>query len=264
MDNGSKLILHTHTPILEAISANPKHDGVLFPKRWNLRTPRGDIRTSIVIHATNAYTGYLLPFLGPNSNNRSITPVRGQVIATKAAVSAGHFKRGSYDANDGFEYWFSRPVKNFPVDQPLVILGGGRESAGPNYEIGVADDSTVNPNVSKSLREFLPHLYPNGWFPENRTPEMEWVRQFHSSSRYIHNYFKIDRDNGVYAVITASRELLFIPLLISWRIWIAYEGWACNELHRRNLSRRSVRFRRIYRSRHAKGIRMVRVFHSFS
>jgi hypothetical protein len=58
---------------------------------------------------------------------------------------------------------------------PLVILGGGREIGDPSYEMGVTDDSVINPAISKTLREFLPVVYPDGWFEQGKAPEMEWV-----------------------------------------------------------------------------------------
>lgn len=169
--------MHTHTPVLDITRLNSQqHDSdTPLTKQWRLKTPRGDINTHMIIHATNAYAGHLLPFLAPGEGNRSITPTRGQVIATRASIPAYHFRKGNFDANDGFEYWFSRPVADPLVDKPLVILGGARDAAAPGYETGITNDSTINANISKRLRGFLPHLYPKGWFVEDGEPEMEWV-----------------------------------------------------------------------------------------
>jgi glycine/D-amino acid oxidase-like deaminating enzyme len=50
---------------------------------YDVRTPRGMVRTQLVIYATNAYTSHLLPQLtGPDG----IVPVRGQVAAIRANV----------------------------------------------------------------------------------------------------------------------------------------------------------------------------------
>ena len=79
---------------------------------------------------------------------------------------------------NGFEYWFPRPVNDTATrtnTTPLVILGGGRQIGGPDYEMGITDDSAINPAISKTLREFLPKVYPEGWFQKGKEPEMEWV-----------------------------------------------------------------------------------------
>jgi len=50
---------------------------------YDVHTPRGTIRTPLVVYATNAYTSHLLPHLaGPDG----IVPVRGQVTAIRADV----------------------------------------------------------------------------------------------------------------------------------------------------------------------------------
>lgn len=94
-------------------------------------------------------------------------------------MGANKLLEPSYSANDHYEYWFPRPVNKSVADSlnsnPLVILGGGREASGPGYELGVTDDSVINPTISETLRRFLPAVYPNGWFDKDRAPEMEWV-----------------------------------------------------------------------------------------
>ncbi|KAI1787022.1 FAD dependent oxidoreductase [Ganoderma leucocontextum] len=159
----SLLTLHTSTPVTDiAPSDSPS-------RRWNLTTPRGPISCSYVLHATNAYASHLLPHLrGP----AGIIPTRGQVIALRAAVSSGEITRTGWGGNEGFEYWFPRPVSN-ASDNPLVILGGGRESA-TKYELYNVDDSTVSPAVGDTLRKFLPAVFP-GKYEEGREPEMEWT-----------------------------------------------------------------------------------------
>ncbi|KAG6875067.1 hypothetical protein C0993_011002, partial [Termitomyces sp. T159_Od127] len=164
--NPSKLDLklHTNTPV---ISISPSTSTL---RRWSLSTHRGDIQCSYVLHATNAYARYLLPHLrGPDG----IVPTRGQIIAIRAAVPATNITRASWSGNQGFEYWFPRPVKN-PEDHPLIILGGGRDASGPTFEANVTDDSVVNTVVGKVLRNFLPDVLP-GKYEKGREPEMEWT-----------------------------------------------------------------------------------------
>lgn len=178
----SSLSLHTNTPVTGITPSDAIH------RRWNLTTPRGSIACSYVLHATNAYASHLLPALrGPSG----IVPTRGQVIALRAAVPAEEITRTGWGGNEGFEYWFPRPLSNTSNStssnlkeerNPLVILGGGRELTGPDYELYIADDSVVNPVVGDTLRKFLPAVFP-GKYEVGREPEMEWVRSgFHPDS----------------------------------------------------------------------------------
>ncbi|KAI0032695.1 FAD dependent oxidoreductase [Vararia minispora EC-137] len=159
------LALHTRTPVT-TITPAPFDS----PRRWRLQTSRGTISCSYVVHATNGYASYLLPqFSGYNS----IVPVRGQIIATRANVNLADLTPSAFIANEGFEYWFPRPVKNVN-EKPLVILGGGRETELPHFGMFTTDDSTVNEAVGKVLREFLPSVFP-GKFEPDQEPEMEWT-----------------------------------------------------------------------------------------
>lgn len=77
-----QLSLHTHTPVTSVTSVS-----ACLPPMYDVHTPRGTIRTRLVVHATNAYTSHLLPHLtGPEG----IVPVRGQVTAIRADVGYIH------------------------------------------------------------------------------------------------------------------------------------------------------------------------------
>ncbi|TCD71719.1 hypothetical protein EIP91_005485 [Steccherinum ochraceum] len=160
------LVLHTHTPVtaIDHISeAGSTH-------RFALATPRGSVKCSYILHATNAYVSHLLPHMaGPDG----VIPTRGQVVATRASVTSDVLTTIAGAANDDFEYWFPRPVREDPEGKPLIILGGGREVTLPQGESYVTDDSVLNPNVSKFLREFLPKTFP-GRFEVDKEPDMEW------------------------------------------------------------------------------------------
>lgn len=172
--NSSKaldLYLHTKTPVTSVVPlVAPKRlrsDGER--RRWALETPRGPIHCSYVLHATNGYAAHLLPHL---SGPEGIVPVRGQVMATRAAVPATEFVNASY-GNAGDEYWFPRPSKS-DGEHSLVILGGARHMSGPPFEVGETDDSKINEVVSQTLKEFLPAVF-TGKFEIGQVPEMEWV-----------------------------------------------------------------------------------------
>lgn len=160
--------MHTNTPVT-AITPIPA-DSDASSRRWNLTTPRGPIACSYVLHATNAYASHLLPHMhGPSG----IIPTRGQIIALRAAAPLADVTKSSWDGNDGFEYWFPRPLAGNETE-PLVILGGGRESTRPKFELYTVDDASVNPVVGDTLRKFLPAAFPGKYEP-GREPEMEWV-----------------------------------------------------------------------------------------
>ncbi|KAI0316142.1 FAD dependent oxidoreductase-domain-containing protein [Amylostereum chailletii] len=141
-----ELRLHTHTP---ATAVAPSAQG--SRRRWTVATPRGAIACAYVIHATNGYASHLLPQLaGP----AGIVPTRGQILATRANATAAALGTSGFAANEGFEYWFPRPVADPTKERPLVIVGGGREAA--------------------EAPDFLPGVFP-GKYAEGAEPEMEWT-----------------------------------------------------------------------------------------
>ena len=173
-------------------------------KKWSIQTPRGSISCTYVVHATNAYTGNLLPFLGTvdgglsnaildpfdpvsivkvNTEDSStapkqgILPVRGQVGAVRASVDANTLGwLTSWDGGSGWEYWFPRyQGLGGNVTNPLIILGGGRQHAGGSNEMGVTDDATLNERVSRHLQKFIPAFFPGKFDDDSKSWEMIWV-----------------------------------------------------------------------------------------
>jgi glycine/D-amino acid oxidase-like deaminating enzyme len=160
------LKLHTHTPVTAVKPIAEGADG----RRWKVETPRGSVRCTHVVHATNAYASALLPQL---AGRAGIVPTRGQVIAIRAAVPAREFTLSGFTANRAQEYWLVRP-DSAPEERPLIILGGARHAEGSSQG-ATTDDSVVDPAVGRRLREFLPEVFP-GKFEKGTQPEMEWVR----------------------------------------------------------------------------------------
>ncbi|KIP01827.1 hypothetical protein PHLGIDRAFT_131084 [Phlebiopsis gigantea 11061_1 CR5-6] len=157
--------LYTRTPVT---SISPYSDSA-SPRRWSVETPRGMISCSYILHATNAYVSHLLPHMsGPDG----VIPTRGQVMAVRATAPPDAITSSAWGANEGFEYWFPRPVKPGEA-APLVIIGGGREAAKPTYELYEVDDSVCNEEVGRVMRRFLPSVFP-GKYDENGEPEVEW------------------------------------------------------------------------------------------
>ncbi|KAH6902643.1 FAD dependent oxidoreductase-domain-containing protein [Coprinopsis sp. MPI-PUGE-AT-0042] len=171
-----KVVLHTQTPVISLSSSSEEHSHELV-------TPRGSVRCKYVIHATNGYVNHLL---SPQKTGIRVVPTRGQVIATRAKVPTHVLGKNSWDANEGFEYWFPRPIRPAPQrdgtgqgggdkgeEAPLVILGGGREVSGPKFELYETNDGEVNESVGKALRGFLPPLFP-GMYPLPPDDKVEW------------------------------------------------------------------------------------------
>ncbi|TFK25830.1 DAO-domain-containing protein [Coprinopsis marcescibilis] len=158
--------IHTHTPVT-AVSTIKSSDG---KKQFIVSTPRGDVRCSYVLHATNAYANHLLQ---AKATGIQVVPTRGQIIGTRAAVRQDRVGKSSWSGNDGFEYWFPRPV-NVQTENPLVILGGGREVTGPQFEFYQTNDAEVNPSVGEALSKFLPGIFPS-IYPSVATVEWEWT-----------------------------------------------------------------------------------------
>jgi len=84
-----------------------------------------------------------------------------------------------WGANEGFEYWFPMSAKyddgkDGEGKTPLVILGGGREATAPQFEIHQEDDSVINEDVSRVLKDFLPKWF-KGKYEQGRNAEMEWT-----------------------------------------------------------------------------------------
>lgn len=182
------LRLHTRTPVTavspsssSSTSTSTSNSSSSPPLKWTLTTPRGALACSSVLHATNGYASHLLPFMA-GSGPQGIVPVRGQVLAMRANAPLRKVTTASWSGNEG--YWFPRPVApgaddddddEEAQDNPLVILGGARDSAGLPFEMDVTDDAQVDKTVGAVLRAFLPDMFP-GLYEQGREPEAEWVR----------------------------------------------------------------------------------------
>ena len=106
---------------------------------FSVTTNRGQIQAKAVVYATNALTYHLLPTL-----KEVIVPVRGQVIATAPTAQLFDFDWG---VNNGYEYAIQR--------QDGRIIFGGMRWQSPTKEVGIEDDSTLEPLVGEGLKTFL-------------------------------------------------------------------------------------------------------------
>ncbi|SPO26403.1 uncharacterized protein UTRI_03992 [Ustilago trichophora] len=154
---GISLNLVTDTPVHKVSSAR---DGSI------LTTSKGDIQASYVVHATNGYASHLLPHL--SSPSTGIIPTRAQVVAVAPSSSKVLWGMG-LSAGGGYEYGHQRPSTESNL--PLYIFGGGREYA-TGREWGVADDVSLNSEVSAFLHPYLARTFPNSYGEE---VTMEWT-----------------------------------------------------------------------------------------
>ncbi|QQE67492.1 oxidoreductase (plasmid) [Leptolyngbya sp. BL0902] len=123
---------HIHTQVeVQAVTRQGKD--------LHITTNQGQIQTQAVVYATNALAYHLLPNL-----KEVIIPVRGQVVATAPTAPLFDF---DWLLNDGYEYAIQR--------QDGRIIFGGMRWKSPTKEVGIEDDTTLNPSVSEGLKAFL-------------------------------------------------------------------------------------------------------------
>ncbi|KAF5858695.1 hypothetical protein ETB97_003862 [Aspergillus alliaceus] len=118
-----------------------------------VRTSRGNIRTTHVIHATDAYVPNLIPGL-----KGKIFPVRGHMSAQAAKGPSSQLdgsRSWSIIGKKGFEYITQRPRQSAGPHSPggEIMLGGGLcKSDGKGMdEIGIWKDNNVDTTVSAYL-----------------------------------------------------------------------------------------------------------------
>jgi len=151
------LQLYTNTPVT-SITSPSKHK-----KYYTIHTTRGTVKARHIVNATNAWIGHLYPEF-----QSKIIPTRGQLIQ----VPCQTLDVTPMSWNNGAEYLIQRPDSS-------VILGGGRRfSSTKHAELGNADDTTIDPSVSKFLHTFLPSQLPiisSEGTPPPVKSEREWT-----------------------------------------------------------------------------------------
>lgn len=147
--------LQTNTPV-ERMSRN-QDDG-----KWHLHTPRGTIRATHIVLATNAHTSHLLHDFAP-----LIVPARGYVTAlippsqgkatpetlrnSYALIAHSPNSGGDLDEDD---YLVQRPYSPGPNHKTHLIFGGGHyDGTLPSVGPETADDSIVDPDAVAYLRK---------------------------------------------------------------------------------------------------------------
>jgi glycine/D-amino acid oxidase-like deaminating enzyme len=177
------LNLQTNTPATSLIKLVDSCDGY----KWGVNTPSGTIMARRVVVATNGYTASLLKqFQG------IIVPLRGQISAHRSGSEMpweGLSTTYTFAYKDGYEYMipyrhgFREGIDGNPpvpaATSDTIIMGGGltRAAEGGLGEYGTTDDSTINPTISKYLRETTPRYFGKSWGTDNQLGrvKLEWT-----------------------------------------------------------------------------------------
>ncbi|ETN38792.1 uncharacterized protein HMPREF1541_06830 [Cyphellophora europaea CBS 101466] len=168
MSHPNQLTIETTTPVTSIT-----HDGSTSAYPYTLSTPRGSVKAAHVIHATNGYTGHLLPSL-----RGKLHPLRGTMstqVATPAFGSHGTARAWSISSagqlsDDGvFEtglYYSNQNPKTTDI-----FIGGEKVRMD---EMFVADDTVVRDEARENIETVLPRYFENGW-AEGQRPEVRKV-----------------------------------------------------------------------------------------
>ncbi len=131
-------VFYERTP---ALSARETADAV------SIETPAGEVRTQVVIFATNAWLGELLrrlPEAQASLASRAVTPTRGQMLAT-APIAERLFDCPIY-AHYGYQYWRQ-------LQDGRLVVGGWRDYA-PDRDQNAPTQAPTD-SVQRHLDRFL-------------------------------------------------------------------------------------------------------------
>ena len=142
------LKLQTNTPVQSIHQSSAS--GSNGKTSYTVSTPRGLIKTSNLILATNGYTAHLLPQM-----QGVIVPLHGQVIAQRPGTNMP--QRGlrttySFVQESGYEYMITRPPGS--EGEGDIVIGGGvwqlPDDGASRY--GNTDDTVIDPTIRDYLR----------------------------------------------------------------------------------------------------------------
>ncbi|KAH8681982.1 FAD dependent oxidoreductase superfamily protein [Xylariales sp. PMI_506] len=183
LDKG--LNLQTNTLVNEVVRAKGAgHAAAVAPAggshraaRWEVRTDRGNVHADKVVLATNGFTNALYRDLRETG---FLTPGRSQVAAvrpgSKAAVGPhpalrGTRSTGSNDFNVTGDYFMARqPGLRGAGD---VLWGGGR-AASATRELGITDDTQVNPKIATYLHGAPAEFFGRDVWGEDGEVVLDW------------------------------------------------------------------------------------------
>lgn len=162
--------METKTPVTE-ITYDKDADSQ-YP--YIVHTPRGNVHAKKVIHATNGFTGHLLPEL-----RGKIYPLRGTMSTQKSTPEFGN--RGhevSWSVTGGGGYDPTTQIMDvgllYSNQNPRtgdIFIGG--EKAKIN-EILVSDDTQIGAPCVENLSSVLPRVFTKGW-KDDEKPEVKQI-----------------------------------------------------------------------------------------
>lgn len=147
------LKLMAHTPALAV-----RNVGAVY----EVETPKGTVKATHVLHATNGWAGRLLPELRP-----CLTGLRGHMSAQKPGdnfPSTNGLRSWSMIYHPGFDYVTQLP-DNDDGTQGDVMMGGGffRSVEEGLDNIGIWDDSTKDAMTMVHVHGIMPTLFEPKW-----------------------------------------------------------------------------------------------------
>jgi glycine/D-amino acid oxidase-like deaminating enzyme len=164
------LNLQTYTP-----ATNLQRSG----DKWIVKTPRGEIKTPLVIATTNAYTASILPDF-----KTKIFPVRGTASSITPAPSHSigafpgpikytyGFRHGTGDT----DYMIARQGRITPgKGDQSIILGGAKSTFLKDHELWYnnINDNELFPGARKYFEDFMPERFA-GWTGDAKNVDYVW------------------------------------------------------------------------------------------
>jgi glycine/D-amino acid oxidase-like deaminating enzyme len=152
--NTRRLDLFTQTPC--TVITPPS----TVTSQYTVQTPRGEVTTHHIIHATNGWTSHFLPGL-----RGKIFPFRGLMTAQRpgTGLSPPHGARAHvFHYTPGFDYLTQLPKYSAEASCEAELLFGGGAVQGGRIalsEVGVSDDSAYNMAMASYIQGALPEFF---------------------------------------------------------------------------------------------------------
>ncbi|KAI4610522.1 uncharacterized protein J4E87_010776 [Alternaria ethzedia] len=153
--------LQTHTSVTSVSAA----DGCTKDHPWVVNTPRGSVKTSTVVYATNGYTSALVPEM-----KDKVVPVRG-IVARLAGENSPRM-------TDSYMMRFSDYEYDYMIPRPdgSIIVGGGRrdyyKDLGEWFD--VSDDSRLMNGARHYFDGYMQRHF-RGWENSGAHTEELWT-----------------------------------------------------------------------------------------
>ncbi|KAI9744496.1 MAG: hypothetical protein M1818_002025 [Claussenomyces sp. TS43310] len=147
--------LFTHCP---ATSINKVSDSPSAAPLWSIKTPRGSVTASTIIHCTNAHAALLLPNLSPH-----LTPNRAQAhsLIAPPSFSGSSIRSSTYSLRYSLHHFYSLIQRQ---GDGTLILGVSRSNPTLSTEtlsqtVSI-DDSSYNQEILEDAVEHFQRIFP--------------------------------------------------------------------------------------------------------